>query len=167
MAENSSDFLLTKINDILDYYEIENKTFKPNMVSFNIHNFMLSLKESSNKFMNSKTKNLSVLIAKNTPKLITQDKDRLKQVMQNIISNAVKYTEKGFIIITVDWETENRKNFIKFQVSDSGIGIPKSRNQEIYQIFGSRNHKEMNKDNNQASTKLAGLGLSIAQKILK
>lgn len=167
MAESSSDYLLMKINDILDYYEIENDSFKPRKESFNLNNFMFSVKETFKKFMDIKTKNLSILLSKNTPDFITHDKDRLKQVLHNIISNAIKYTEKGFIVVTVDWENTNDGSFIKFQVSDSGSGIPKHRSQKIYELFGSKDIQRVDKHSNNESTKLAGLGISIANRILK
>jgi signal transduction histidine kinase len=181
IAENWSELLLFKINDILDYCEIKNKSFKIKKNSFSIHDFMKSLREIFEKSVDNKVKRLLIFISRDTPEFITQDERRIKQILWNIVYNAIKYTEKGFIIISVDWEkgdsqsltnfndhkNKNKEKFLRIQVSDSGIGIPKEKRENIYKIFGDDLSQPDVQNEINGSTKLAGLGLSISQLILK
>lgn len=183
MAQNSSEFLVTKIDDILDYYEIETNNFKPVMASHNLSEFMTNIKESFMPIIDPKTKKLSIMIDKKAPDNVTFDKKRIRQVLNNLITNAVKYTEKGFVLVTIDWETvstgnsvskdnkeiNNSNHYLKFQVSDSGCGISKRRNKELYSLFSQQQMEsgEYDENGDQSATKLAGLGLCVAQKILK
>lgn len=178
IAQNSSNFLLSKIDDILDYYEIETNNFNAHITSFNLANFLGEIKESFMQVIDNRTKKLSILMDKGVPDFISHDSRRIKQVLHNIISNAIKYTEKGFILVTVDWEKVQTKSspisgkksrdynyYLKFQVSDSGSGIEKGKEKYLYDLFGNDQQNSDN-DGSQSATKLAGLGLSIAQKIL-
>jgi signal transduction histidine kinase/CheY-like chemotaxis protein len=159
IINTNSQLLLHVIDDILDIAKIESGELKLKMVICNINEI---LNETYNtykdqvKFKNNPNITFSI---NNVPEYVTiiSDKLRLKQVINNLIENAIKYTEKGFI--KVDCTVENK--YLKFAVSDSGIGISKENTDIIFDRF----RKIEN-----VTEKLyrgTGLGLSISRKIVE
>jgi signal transduction histidine kinase/CheY-like chemotaxis protein len=158
----SSEHLLYLINDILDFSKLEQGTiqFQENPI------YLKQLLEDLVKMnlINAKEKNnkLQIKIDPLIPEIITGDILRLKQVLGNLIANAVKFTEKGFILVDARLiKIELNNIHIKFSVKDNGIGIEHSK---LGQIFEKFTQAESSIANQFGGT---GLGLSISKKILQ
>jgi len=114
----------------------------------------------------AKQKNLSFSCAldKNIPRYLISDKERLLQILFNLLSNALKFTEKGKITINVSIKSKklkDRKIEILFLVEDTGVGIPKNQQKEIFKIFTQADESISRKHGGM------GVGLSIASSLVK
>ena len=157
----SARYLLSLVNDLLQINKIEeNKIVLENMI-FNISDEIKTIIDSL-EFIAVKNKNkLSIQIDKAIPEFIIGDKLRLSQVFMNLVSNALKFTKDGEVIIKADLDKiENTLYFIKFQVKDNGVGIAKEDQEKIFEKFVQIERKE-------GDYQGTGLGLSIVQKLIE
>lgn len=137
---HSGRSLLTLINDILDVSKVEAGKLGLHLQAFNFTQWLKSLADSARLSSNSKGLDFSISVDKNMPPYIYADSVRLGQCFNNLISNAVKFTDNGFIKVAVDvLSTDNYggKPTVKLRVSvtDSGIGIEKSQQKKIFNKF--------------------------------
>lgn len=158
IIQRSGNHLLGLINDIIDLSKIEAGELEIKSSSFTIRNLFEELTETFTIELQKREKERVVLkykICDEDMRIIT-DYDRLKQVLSNLISNAVKFTSAGEIVLSC---SKNSKELI-FSVSDTGTGIPKEDQQNIFQRFTSINYSGLN-------TEGTGIGLSISEKIIQ
>lgn len=153
--------LLTVINDILDYSRIESGKAELESVSFNLndllHNVYLTLQIRAEE----KGLDFRLDLDKSLPVFLKGDPGRLTQILINLIGNALKFTEKGFVNIRIqNLKTENGLSSILFEISDSGIGIPEEKREEIFEIF-SQADSHISREYGGS-----GLGLAIVRKLL-
>ena len=160
--KTASQNLLSLINDILDITKIESG--KMGIVKGEYAFMSLMHDVLNNITLRAREKNLELKlnIASNIPCNMLGDDIRIKQVLTNIITNAVKYTQEGYIEITVTCE----KSFgqyvdLTFKVKDTGIGI---KPEDIKRMFESFERLEVNRNRNIEG---AGLGMTITQNLLK
>ena len=160
--KTASQNLLSLINDILDITKIESG--KMGIVKGEYDFMSLMHDVLNNIVLRAKEKNLELKlnIASNIPCNMLGDDIRIKQVLTNIITNAVKYTQEGYIEIT----TTCKKSFgeyveLTFSVKDTGIGI---KPEDIKRMFESFERLEVNRNRNIEG---AGLGMTITQNLLK
>ncbi len=160
--KTASQNLLSLINDILDITKIESG--KMGIVKGEYDFMSLMHDVLNNVVLRAKEKNLELKlnIASNIPCNMLGDDIRIKQVLTNIITNAVKYTQEGYIEIT----TTCKKSFgeyveLTFSVKDTGIGI---KPEDIKRMFESFERLEVNRNRNIEG---AGLGMTITQNLLK
>ena len=156
---NSGKGLLTIINDILDLSKIESGKFEiieePYMLSsllndvFNIINIRLD----------NKPVELVVDINKAIPDKLIGDEIRIKQILINIMGNAVKFTKEGLIKLTIDEEKRADDFYLIMKVEDTGIGI---KEEDINKLFGTFNQVDTRKNRSIQGT---GLGLSISKNL--
>src|SRR5690606_13568191 len=100
-------------------------------------------------------------VEKNVPVLLKGDPERLAQILINLISNAIKFTKKGYVNVGVSlYNEEKEKSWIRFSVKDSGVGVPADMHEKIFQRF-----EQLNPDEGQV-TKGTGLGLSIVKSLV-
>lgn len=137
---HSGRSLLTLINDILDVSKVEAGKLELHLQAFNFTQWLKSLADSARLSSNSKGLDFSISVDKKMPPYIYADSVRLGQCFNNLISNAVKFTDNGFIKVAVDvLSTDNYggKPTVKLRVSvtDSGIGIEKSQQKKIFNKF--------------------------------
>jgi len=166
LAEKSGNLLLELIGDILDFSRIEANRMNLENISFNLKE---SVEETTLVMANTaKEKNLSLdlEIADAVPEKIRGDQMRLRQVLTNLISNAIKFTEQGGIKVRVNIkpsgsDTQNDERTILFQVSDSGPGIPKTKMQRLFKNF-SQVDASINRHHGGS-----GLGLAISKGIVE
>lgn len=132
----SGDNLLTVINDILDYSKIEQGKLELDMQNFKIVDAteeVLALMSST-----AAKKNLELMLTydEDLPKVIVSDVHRIKQILVNLINNAVKFTFEGEILIHIEVK-ENIEDevVIEFSVKDTGIGIPTDKLNRLFQSF--------------------------------
>lgn len=158
----SSDHLLGVINDVLDFSKLEAGKVELENTEFDLYTL---ISESIKTFeFKVKEKNITINSEIDTtiPPVLKGDPSRLRQVLLNLISNAVKFTSEGHIDVQVKLlKLNTEKTELRFSVSDTGIGIPEDKQKELFQNF------------TQASSDTArkyggtGLGLSICKKIIE
>jgi PAS domain S-box-containing protein len=159
--KQSADNLLVIINDILDFSKIEAGKVKIENISFN---FLYQL-EHIHKTMAFKAeqKNLKfkIIYPENTPKYLMGDPFRLNQVILNLCSNAIKFTQEGSVLIEIEiLELTKDKSKILFSVIDTGIGIPEERQNQIFESF---TQADVNVTRQFGGT---GLGLTITKQLI-
>lgn len=151
----SANYLLNIINEILELSKIEAGKIEIIPKTFNLYE---TIKEIEALFLfRSKAKGLKFKIKydDNLPKFITLDEQRLKQVLINLLSNALKFTQKGEINLYI-YESMNK---LFFEVSDTGIGIGKEDLKKIFKPFEQIKQEDYNKNG-------TGLGLSITNELV-
>ena len=128
---DSSESLLTVINDVLDYSKIEAGKLDLDPVEMDLRVCIEGALDLITASVNEKHLNLAYLIERNTPEGIMADGNRLRQILLNLLTNAVKFTESGEIVLKV----EARDQGLHFSVSDTGIGIPADKLEILFQSF--------------------------------
>ncbi|TSA23787.1 MAG: response regulator [Bacteroidetes bacterium] len=158
----SSAMLLTTVNDILDLSKLEAGKMNFIINPFNPDSVVEQVLNSLRPLATSKGLNVtfSNLIADKT--VLSGDEMRLKQVLINLLNNAVKYTEKGEIKVTISLKPCRLKQCLQVQIADTGIGIPKEHQEEIFSEF-SQVHEQSGKKWIIGT----GLGLPICKKIME
>lgn len=140
---NSSEALLTVINDILDFSKIEADKLELESQPFDLRECLEGALDLLATRAAEKGLDLAYWIAPHTPEAIVGDVTRLRQILVNLISNAVKFTEQGEVVVEVKAEgrearmkAENDPSFIlHFSVRDTGIGIPPDRMDRLFRSF--------------------------------
>ncbi len=163
ISRTTSDLLLSVINDILDYSKIEAGMIQLEKIPLNIKTL---LRDAVGLFeVSSKQKGLIIenFIDESVPEELLGDPFRIRQVLSNLIGNAVKYTHRGKIYITVNnmGETENGKLKLEFAIKDTGIGIAADK---ISLLFKSFSQVDNSNTRNYGGT---GLGLTIAKRLVE
>ncbi|MBI9054700.1 MAG: PAS domain-containing protein [Bacteroidales bacterium] len=163
IIDSNGTQLLTLINDIIDVSKIEvgqlsfhktNSEIRP--VLNEIHYFFI---QEQKRFKNQNVR-LELHVPQNLNDIIYTDISRLQQVLNNLISNAIKFTEKGIIKLGYDIVRIDNKPYFQFYVSDTGIGISESMKAFIFERFG---QIQQQKYSNQHGT---GLGLAISKGLI-
>ena len=150
----SSQQLLSLVNDILDISKIETHQMKIKKESFDIHSFLDELEQLFKlKHSNSQVEIIFNNYIKNSDNFIISDKLRLIQILGNIIENAIKFTEQGFVKVS----TEINNNEIIFTIEDTGIGIKKENHKKIFKRF------QQIEGTKKEVASGAGLGLAISK----
>ncbi len=152
--------LLSIINDVLDFSKIEsgkleivNSEYEPLQLAVDLVNIVRQ------KVFD---KNLDFVVRVNPtmPRILIGDEGRVKQVILNILNNAVKYTDKGFVSLIVDYENQDNGILLQIEVEDTGIGI---REEDQGKLFQSFNQLDVYKNREKEGT---GLGLSISKRLV-
>ncbi len=160
VLEFAGDALMALLNDVLDLSKIEAGVFHLEENDFEIREvlskalYLLQLQAQDKNLL------LRSSVGKGVPGKLRGDKNRLRQIVINLVDNAIKFTEQGEIVVRVDLENEFPEELVvRFTVSDTGIGIPPEDREEIFKRFkqagGSRNRKNRG----------AGLGLAISSRL--
>jgi CheY-like chemotaxis protein len=157
----SARYLLSLVNDLLQINKIEENKVVLENVSMNISD-EISMVSNSLSFIATRNNNKVITEIDSTiPEFIVGDKIRLSQILMNLVSNALKFTQNGEVRIKAKLERkEDTLCYVKFTVSDTGIGIPQKDLDKIFDKFVQIDRKE---DDYQG----AGLGLSIVKKLVK
>jgi CheY-like chemotaxis protein len=157
----SADSLLTVINDILDFSKIEAGKIDLEAVAFNIRDCLeTSLKTLA---LRADEKGLELLceVAPEVPEIVLGDSGRLRQVIINLVGNAIKFTDKGEVALKVQVEAvHERSRTMRFTVADSGIGISKEKLQLIFDPFSQADSSTTRKYGG------TGLGLTISSRLV-
>ncbi len=161
IIKRSSDHLLSVINDILDFSKLEAGKVKIEEIDFELSKIM----EEVLSYMKplAETKKVTVVYKPDTsiPEVLIGDPVKLKQILLNIMSNAIKFTEEGNVQIESFSLFDSNKNFrFKIKISDTGIGIPKEK---IVNIFNEFEQVDSSTTRKYGGT---GLGLSITKKLI-
>jgi PAS domain S-box-containing protein len=162
MMETSSRSLLGVINDVLDISKIDAGKFSIVRAPANIRDIAMAV-YGLLKF-NADEKNIEFILDVNddVPETLLIDSLRLNQILMNLISNAIKFTDKGFVELKVSLTQRDKDNVkLSFSVRDSGIGIPQNRLNKIFESF------EQADENTASRYGGTGLGLTIVKKLVE
>jgi PAS domain S-box-containing protein len=136
LVKSSADSLLTVINEVLDFAKIEAGKFDIDAIEFNLRD---SLEETTRMFaFPADRKGIELIcdVAPEVPDGVVGDPTRLRQIIVNLLSNALKFTERGEILLRVEAEALNPDEaLLRFTVHDTGIGIPQDKQQIIFEAF--------------------------------
>ncbi|NEQ30053.1 MAG: response regulator [Leptolyngbya sp. SIO4C5] len=153
----SGEHLLTLINDILEMSKIEAGQVSLNQGSLNLASFLDDLEEMLCLKASNKGLSLSFTCSADIPPQIIGDKGKLRQILLNLLGNAIKFTETGFVRLAVQRSPAADSERLQFKVADSGPGIAPEEQSRLFKAF-SQTQSGMQA---QAGT---GLGLAISQK---
>jgi len=149
--------LLRLINDILDFSKIEANKLELEIVDFNLLSLLEDVTEMLGLEAHEKGLELTLCPDTTLPELVTGDPSRVRQVLINLIANAIKFTPSGEILVRAEVEKESGENvFLRFSVTDTGIGIPEDRIGSIFAPFIQGDGSTIRKYGG------TGLGLSIS-----
>ncbi len=136
LVKASADGLLHVINDILDFSKIEAGKLELEETEFILRDVLRDTLRTLAVRADKKRLELSVRVAPNVPHTVVGDPTRLRQLIVNLVGNAIKFTEHGNIILDAELEKESDDGiYINFLVSDTGIGIPKEKQHLIFESF--------------------------------
>lgn len=161
-AMASGESLLTIINDILDYSKVEAGKLQIIPQKFQLRETVKLLITSFKTLVDKQKVNLNFTIAPEIPQYIVADQVRIRQILFNLIGNAVKFTEKGSINLTIKLLERIDESKIKIEatVTDTGIGIPKDQEKLLFEPFTQIDTPQQRK------YKGTGLGLSIVKQLV-
>jgi PAS domain S-box-containing protein len=160
--KSSADALHVVINDILDFSKIEARKLELESVEFRLPETLAETLRPVAMSAQRKGLELCLEISPNVPQLLRGDPGRLRQVLLNLLGNAMKFTERGEVVLTVEKQSEHAENVcLLFSVRDTGIGIPPEKQQIIFEPFAQADGSTTRKFNG------TGLGLSICAELVK
>ncbi len=160
IANFSGEILLSLINDILDFSKIEARKRELETLDFDLRSTLKDTVDLLTIGAHEKGLELVCLVEPTVPLLLRGDPGRLRQILINLGGNAVKFTNKGKIVIRVSMEGEDEQNVtIRFAVSDTGIGIPANRLDSLFTPF---TQVDSSKTRKYGGT---GLGLAISKQL--
>ena len=160
IVKKSANHLINLINDILDYSKIEAGKISIEYIYFNLNKELDDIKSSFIQLVSNKKLNLNFVINSDIPDYINSDLTKIKQILYNLIGNAIKFTERGNITVIVNRTLEANITYLEIQVKDTGIGIAKER---ISKLFNEYEQLHSDTSKKYGGT---GLGLVITKKIL-
>ena len=160
IAKSSASSLLTVINDILDYSKIEAGKMDLDPVDFYVRELLDEVMAIFSSAAIEKRLKLNVFVAGNVPKKLNADCGKLRQILNNLVGNAVKFTSRGSVDVRVDVAGESEKQLeLIFRIEDTGIGID---NEVVDSLFESFTQADITTTRKYGGT---GLGLAIAKEI--
>jgi PAS domain S-box-containing protein len=161
IAGESAEALLTVVNDVLDFSKIEAGRAELEQTEFDLSDTVAEAARMLLVRAHQKKLDLKYQLATDVPQRIVGDPARLKQVLANLLGNAVKFTEKGQILLLVETETSNPDEVVlRFSVADTGIGIPPAKQKTIFQASAQADSSVTRKFGG------TGLGLAISANIV-
>ncbi len=156
---SASISLLGLINDLLDLSKIEAKRMELESVSFDLHDLVDKSAGMMAIRARSKQLELVALVQPDVPVYVIGDSKRLQQILVNLVGNAIKFTDRGEVVIHVE-RILSEPDVVRFSIADTGIGIPEDKLQTIFDRFTQVDSSSTRKYGG------SGLGLSIAKQLV-
>jgi PAS domain S-box-containing protein len=161
LVKSSAESLLLVINDVLDFSKIEAGKLEFERIGFNLRETLGETMKSMGFRAHEKGLELIVDIQDGVPALVIGDPGRLRQVLVNLIGNAMKFTQQGEVAVGVHAESESEGDVgVHFTVRDTGIGIPPEKRQMIFEAFTQADSSTTRKFGG------SGLGLAICSRLV-
>ena len=161
MVKNSADSLLTIINDILDFSKVEAGKLDLEPIEFSLVETVAEVTRTLRARASQKGLDLSCRIQPSVPEFLVADPTRLRQILVNLVGNAIKFTGRGEVRIQVKLNSESESEVgLHFAVSDTGIGIPKDKQQLIFDSFSQADGSTTRRFGG------TGLGLAISSQLV-
>jgi signal transduction histidine kinase/DNA-binding response OmpR family regulator len=136
MLKSSSDSLLGVINDILDFSKIESGKLELDLIEFNLHDSIAETMRALSLRADQKGLELAYQIAAEIPNWVIGDPGRLRQILVNLVGNALKFTHEGEVVVCVQCASRIEHEVeLHFRVIDTGIGIPVEKQSLIFEAF--------------------------------
>jgi len=162
MIKDSADTLLALINDLLDFSKIEARKFELDKRDFNLRDTLEDTVRLLAPRAHQKELELGCHIQADLPDRVFGDPIRLQQIVVNLVGNAIKFTDKGEVMLHVERQSQGESTLdLHFFVSDTGIGIPEEKQETIFEAF---EQVDSSTTRNYGGT---GLGLSISAALVK
>lgn len=153
---SSGEILMSLINDILDLSKIEANKLELNLEPAEIRTIIQEIKQIFGQKANEKGLIIDVEVDKNIPHMLVLDEVRLRQILLNLVGNAIKFTEEGYIKLTAvgNVSKDNKTLNLQISIEDTGIGIPADQQNAIFSAF--------KQQKGQSTRKYGGTGLGLA-----
>ena len=163
IIRRSGDTLLTVINDILDFSKIESGKIELEVRTFDLRQSVEEAMESLGPAAAEKGLDLAVVIGAGVPPFIVGDVTRQRQVLVNLISNAIKFTQQGEVVVSAHDEAcgDTGRIRLQFAVSDTGIGIPRDKQERLFKAFSQADASTTRQFGG------TGLGLAISKRLVE
>lgn len=155
--KHSSHYILKLVNDLIDFSKLENNKIKIEKINFNFKDLIENSCQPLIPNASNKGIDLKWNIQKELDGLFISDPYRIKQVLTNLVTNAIKFTQEGHVNVDATLDPE----WISITVSDTGIGIPKNKQKDVFKEF-TQAHSGIEKKYGGT-----GLGLTIAKRIIE
>ncbi|HEX2056431.1 MAG TPA: PAS domain-containing protein [Nitrospiraceae bacterium] len=160
-VRRSSDTLLTLINDILDFSKIEAGKLSFEYIDFHLRSIVEDSLELLADQAHGKGLKLAGLVDLTVPAIVHGDPGRLRQILVNLVANAVKFTEAGEVCVHVTQAMEEDRDLIRFSVRDTGIGIAAESQNKLFQAFSQADSSTTRRYGG------TGLGLAICKRLVE
>jgi len=162
IARESADILLAVINDILDFSKIEARKLELATVDFDLRETLVRALKPLGLRAHEKGLELVCRIPPELPATLVGDPVRLRQVMVNLVGNAIKFTERGEVVVTAQTAAESPEEILlHFSVSDTGIGVPAEKQRIIFDAFAQADSSMTRRFGG------TGLGLAISSQLVE
>jgi len=155
---NSANSLLNIINDILDFSKIEAGKLTVDEIDFNMIELLREIESTITTRIENKNLLFSIEHQCSHDNICYGDSLRIRQILINLIGNAIKFTTKGFVKVSV---VRKNNNLVRFEIEDSGIGISKEQQEKLFQSFSQADGSTTRKYGG------TGLGLSISKQLVE
>jgi two-component system, sensor histidine kinase and response regulator len=161
-ARESADALMSLLDSILDFSKIESGQIQLDNTTFYLHDIVEGVAQTFASRAETKGLEIASYISADVPTSIIGDPGRLRQILVNLVQNAIKFTEHGEVLIRTekDRETEDHMT-LRFSVIDTGIGIPKNRQNNVFERFVQADSSTTRKYGG------SGLGLAISKQLVE
>lgn len=161
-AQGSSRHLLRIINDILDFAKVESGKLQLEIIEIDVRETVGSVTELMNESARNHSLKISASVADNVPQVVRGDPIRLRQVLINLVSNAIKFTEEGGIRVEVSrGQTSQKEVELLFAVADTGVGMTPETADRLFQSFTQADASTTRKHGG------TGLGLVICKRLVE
>lgn len=161
IVQTSGESLLKVINEILDYTKLDHGQLQLESLPFDLESIVYDALTVVSASASNKRLDLELHWHEDTPCWYLGDATRIYQIVINILSNAVKFTEQGGVVISVKGHNSQQKENVEISISDDGIGIPEAQQERIFDSFHQADSSTTRKFGG------TGLGLSITKSLLE
>ncbi|MCP5412835.1 MAG: response regulator [Alphaproteobacteria bacterium] len=156
----SGEALLNLIGDILDFSKIEAGMLNLDEDEVDLRLLVTGVAELLCQRGHAKGVEVTAIVAPDVPRIIRADEGRLRQIITNLMGNAIKFTEKGGVCVEVRRVQGAERAFLRFEVRDTGVGVPPAKRQEIFDEFVQADNSHARKFGG------TGLGLAISKRLV-
>jgi PAS domain S-box-containing protein len=157
----SGEALLILIGDILDFSKIESGTLTLDEDEVELRSLIDGVAELLGPRAHAKNIEITTIVGRDVPEAIRTDRVRLRQILTNLMGNAVKFTEKGGVCVVLTMTREGEGELLRVEVRDTGVGVPSQKRQEIFQEFVQADSSHARKFGG------SGLGLAISKRLVE